>query len=74
MYHRLLHKYKEFEGQENVIFGKGELVWLKDEKCWLSPTRQKFYDKELALAHAKELDAYFKANDRLKRWRKQNAF
>lgn len=73
MYHRKLHKYKEFEGQENIIFEQGELVYLKDEKCWLSPTRQKFYNKQAALEHAKVLNAFFKANDKIKR-SKKNAF
>lgn len=70
MYHRLLHKYKEFEGQDNVIVGQGELIWLAKEKCWLSPTKQKFYDKQQAIEHAKTLDKFYHANKYLKCWRR----
>lgn len=45
MFHRLKHKYKEFEGMKNVIHGKGELVWVgngwRSIKDVLSQTKMK---------------------------------
>lgn len=60
MYHRLPHKYKEFEGMQNVIYGKGELVYVGNG--WRSITGRIITDKEEAIQEAKYLDRLYTLN------------
>lgn len=60
MYHRLKHKYKEFEGDKNIIFGKGELVWVGNG--WRSITGRIITDKDEALKEAKYIDKLYRYN------------
>ena len=60
MYHRLPHKYKEFEGMENIVFGKGELVFVGNG--WRSISGRIITDRDEALKEAKELDRLYRIN------------
>ena len=60
MFHRLKHKYKEFEGMKNVIHGKGELVWVGNG--WRSITGRIITDRNEALDEAKFLDKLYRYN------------
>lgn len=60
MYHRLPHKYKEFEGMQNVIYGKGELVYVGNG--WRSITGRIITDKDEALQEAKYLNRLYTLN------------
>lgn len=62
MYHRKLHKYKEFEGQENVIVGKGECIWVKEKNAWRCPSGQFYTDKLAALEEASYINELYQAN------------
>lgn len=62
MYHRKLHKYKEFEGDKNVIVGKGEVVWNDKQSAWIAPSGLLIQSKEEALRIATYLDALYKQN------------
>lgn len=58
---------------QNIFYGQGELVYIPHKNCWRSPTGKEYYDKALAYQHAKQLDAYYKANALLRKWRQNNA-
>ena len=62
MYHRKPEKYKEFEGMENVVYGKGELIKVKTEQGvgYRAPCGSIIYDYDEALAYAKRLDRYIR--------------
>lgn len=73
MYHRLLHKYKEFEGQDNVIIGKGELVWSENKQGWVAPSGIVIYDRQLAIEIATQLNQLYRRLD-ISRATKRNSY
>lgn len=64
MYHRKPEKYKEFEGMDNAVYGKGELIKVNTPKGvgYRAPCGQIIYDYDEALAYAKELDRIIRIN------------
>lgn len=60
MYHRLKHKYKEFEGDKNVIVGKGELVWVGNG--WINLDGHIIKDKNQALLIAHKINQLYQYN------------
>ena len=64
MYHRKPEKYKEFEGMDNAVYGKGELIKVKTPQGvgYRAPCGQIIYDYDEALAYAKELDRIIRIN------------
>lgn len=62
MYHRLPHKYKEFEGQNNVIVGKGELCWSDTKQGWIAPMGVVIRDRNEAIRIATYLNQLYTKN------------
>lgn len=64
MYHRKPEKYKEFEGMENVVYGKGELIKVNTPQGvgYRAPCGNIIYDYDEALAYAKRLDQIIRTN------------
>lgn len=64
MYHRKPEKYKEFEGMENVVYGKGELIKVNTPQGigYRAPCGRIIYNYDEALAYAKELDHIIRTN------------
>lgn len=55
-------KYKEHDRMNNIIVGKGELVWLETKQGWITPTGEIIQDKEQAIQYATYLNQkYIKA-------------
>lgn len=65
MYHRKPEKYKEFEGMENVVYGKGELIKVNTPQGvgYRAPCGNIIYDYDEALAYAKRLDQIIRTNN-----------
>ena len=63
MYHRLLHKYKEFEGRSNVIVGMGELPWSEYKQGWIAPSGIVVLDRQEAIRIATYLDKLYTKNN-----------
>lgn len=66
MRHRDPRKYKEFQGQENVIVGYGELVAVKTSLGigWITPCNHIFYNRTDAEVYASKLNELIVFNRR----------
>lgn len=62
MFHRLPHKYKEFEGMKNVIVGKGELPWSEYKQGWIAPSGIVIRDRQEAVRIATYLNELYTKN------------
>lgn len=62
MYHLLPHKYKEFEGQDNIIVGKGEVVWSSKERGWIAPNGVVIRNRDEAIRIATYLNQLYMKN------------
>lgn len=64
MWHRDPAKYKEFQGQDNIIVGSGELIAVttKRGKGWITPTHEIIYNRADALKYAAKLDDLIQRN------------
>lgn len=55
-------RYKIHDRMENIIVGKGELVWLQTKQGWITPTGEIIQEKEQAIEYATYLNQkYIKA-------------
>lgn len=55
-------RYKIHDRMENIIVGKGELVWIETKQGWITPTGEIIQDKEKATQYAEYLNQrYIKA-------------
>ena len=61
MYHRLKHKYKEFDGDKNIIVGKGELVWVGNG--WISLDNVIITDRNQAILLATKINELYHWNN-----------
>lgn len=61
MFHRLKHKYKEFEGDKNIIVGKGELIWVGNG--WRNIDGAIITDRNQAIELATKIDSLYRWND-----------
>ena len=64
MYHRKPEKYKEFEGMNNAVYGKGELIRVSTPNGvgYRAPCGQIIYDYNEAISYAKVLDQLIRRN------------
>lgn len=64
MYHRKLHKYKEYEGMENIVVGQGELirVFTSHGVGWRTPSGTVIHDKQEAIRYATALNSLIRYN------------
>lgn len=64
MYHRKLHKYKEYEGMQNIVVGQGELirVFTSQGVGYRTPSGTVIYDEEEAFKYAKALHDLIRRN------------
>ena len=62
MFHRLPHKYKEFEGMKNIIVGKGEVPWSEYKQGWIAPGGNTIRDVSEAVRIATYLDELYTKN------------
>lgn len=64
MYHRKLHKYKEYERMENIAYGQGELyrITTKQGVGWRTPSGFIIYDENEAWDYVKRLDRFIRLN------------
>ncbi|WP_432481724.1 hypothetical protein [Moraxella sp. ZY200743] len=62
MYHRKTHKYKEYEGMENIVVGQGELVrvFTSQGVGWRTPSGTIIYNKQDAINYATRLDEFIR--------------
>lgn len=62
MFHRLKHKYKEFEGDKNVIVGKGELVYSPKHNGWVNMDGKVIKDRKQAELLASKINEIYQYN------------
>ena len=64
MYHRKPEKYKEYEGMQNAVVGKGELIRVITPigVAYRAPCGSLIYDRDEALEYARKLDRLIRKN------------
>lgn len=62
MYHLKPEKYKEFAGQNNIIVGKGELVYSENKQGWVDFNGRVIRNKEEAIKLATLIDKLYTKN------------
>ncbi|MFB6349669.1 hypothetical protein [Moraxella marmotae] len=67
MYHRKPEKYKEYEGMDNAVVGKGELIRVVTPTgvAYRTPCNQLIYDRQEALEYAAVLDKIIRHNEKI---------
>lgn len=62
MYHIIKSKYKEFDGQKNIIVGKGELVWSDEKNGWVTHSGRVIRNKKEAIKVATYINELYTKN------------